>query len=292
MMLRRLIPLATIVVAACTDSTPAAPAPTLPPLPSAVWNVHTSDGQPVPALLGHRTLPGNVLEQDFLDSAKVEIDADGTWEHRGWYQRFRTSEHYAWGSTLDWGTWTATTTGYEFRRHTGQLLYTITGRVGEELRLNLLYPGQDGVAVSVLRQTPPPPTIVGRWVANALRDEPLPATYFLEPEFDTGNGIVSSHIVIDSAVVILYANERYLQRVFFSQWFGPANGPRQWKQISLMETDFGTWTKTGTLMHLASGWLQNKVITGEAAANLIGPLRLDHGITHGDEPAPFRYVRQ
>lgn len=279
-------------VVACDDASPVAPIQNLPPLQTAIWHVHVSDGQAMPALLGQRTIAGNVLEQDFLDSSRVEIDRDGSWEHKAWYQQFRGGEHYAWVSTLDWGTWTATPTGYEFRRNTGESLYTLTGSVGDSMRLNLVYPNQDGAAVSLLRRTLPPATIHGQWRATALGGQPLPAAYWVEPEFETDGGIVSRHVVIDSASVFLYANDRYLHRIFYSEWEGPANGERQTKLQSFMATDFGSWTKSGLTMTLSSAWLQNHVMTGEAAANIVGPLRLNHGISHGDEPAAFRYVRQ
>jgi hypothetical protein len=41
----------------------------------------------LPALLGHR-LNGQILEQDFLDSARVVVNGEGGWELAGWYQRF------------------------------------------------------------------------------------------------------------------------------------------------------------------------------------------------------------
>lgn len=281
-----------VLLAACSEDAPVAPTPGLPPLQTAVWHVHSSDGQAMPALLGHRILPEGILEQDFLDSARVEINADGTWEHKGWYQRFRSDMHESWHASFDYGTWRVTATGYELRRSTGDVLGTITGTVDAALSLNLRYANNAGVAVSVLKKERPAATIHGRWRATALRDQPLPAAYIVEPEFESENGIVSRHVVIDSAVVFLYANNRYLQRIFYTQWEGPANGPRQTPMADFQESDFGTWTLNGVSMSLLSGWLQNKTILGEAAADRVGPLRLNHGITHGDEPAPFRYTRQ
>lgn len=289
--LTRLAPLAALVLAACESATqPAAPEP-LPALQDQVWHVHVSDGQPVPALLGHRLLPDNNLEQDFLDSARFEISADGSWQHLGWYQRFRSSSYYSSVATLDWGTWVATPTGYEFRRNTGELLYTVAGAIGLELQLNLRYPGQEGVAVSTLRRSPPPLTVAGRWRASDLRDLPLPATLEVDPEFDLGDRIVSKHIVIDSATVVLYANGSYRQRIYHTQWEGPANGAMETKDGSWEYTDYGSWTREGIALRLESGLLQNHFILGEASAEPVGPLRLEHGIGHGDTPAPFRYQR-
>ena len=101
---RRLFPLVfAAIVAACADATaPIEPQP-LPALEDQVWHVNVPDGQPMPALLGHRLVSDGILEQDFLDSARIEIAADGSWAQKGWYQRYRSGQHYAWTSTLDWG---------------------------------------------------------------------------------------------------------------------------------------------------------------------------------------------
>lgn len=275
----------------CQDAdSPAAPAP-LPPLEDQVWYVHVSDGQAVPALLGHRLVNGSVLEQDFLDSSRLDISADGSWEHAGWYQRFHDGEWTQSVATLDWGTWSATTAGYEFRRNTGELLYTVDGPLGSDLALNLRYPGQEGVAVSTLRRSPAPPTVVGRWRATTLNGDALPSTYTVDPNVDFGSGPVSRHVIIDSAFVWLYANGRYLQRVYHTEWEGPANGDPTHPIYDATETDFGSWGLDGTAIVLLSGWLENKVITGDVSGLLAGGVRLDHGITHGDPPAPFQYSR-
>jgi len=283
--------IAALIVAGCTETTAPIATPTpLPALQDQVWHVHVSDGQSLPALLGHRTVAGGILEQDFLDSARVEIAANGTWEHKGWYQRYRSGQHYAWASTLDWGTWTATPTVYEFRRNTGELLYSVAGPIGTELQMNLRYSGQAGVAVSQLRRTRPALDIHGRWRANALRDQPLPSAYIVE-NGDFGDGPVSRHIVIDSAIVWLHPTGQYLQRIFYSEWEGAVDGPAERKLRELVEADYGAWNRNGVQLSLWSNWLQNKTMLGETSATAGGPLRLQHGITHGDEPAAFRYVR-
>lgn len=278
-------------LSACAENAPSAPVQ-LPLLPSAVWHVNTSDAQAMPALLGHRLLAGNVLEQDFLDSAQFEIFVDGSWEHRGWYERFRASEPYQKATTLDWGTWTATTEAYEFRRNTGELLYTVPGPSGDLWHLNLRYPGQDGVAVSQLRPTRPPVGVVGRYEATAMQDQPLPRTYIVEPEFHNGTTLVSHHVIIDSAFVSIYPTGRYRHRIHFSHWEGPVGGAPEVRLIELTNNDFGTWVIAGDQVTLQSGWVQNHVILGERLTSETGPLRLHHGITHGDEPVPLRYVRQ
>jgi hypothetical protein len=292
---RSMLPLAAAVaVMACaedaTDIVGPGPGP-LPPLASATWYVHTSDGQPLPALLGHRMLPGNVLEQDFLDSTKFEVNADGTWQKSAWYHRFRNGTLHSWRTAQDFGSWAVAGDQYEFRRHTGELLYAVPGPVGTELTLNLRYAEQAGVAVSVLRTTPPALTVVGRWRATALRGLPLPATLTVDPEIDAGNGIVSRHIVVDSARVLLYANNSYRHRIYYTEWEGPANGEKQTVVDDYSTDDVGSWSRDGVTMVLQSSWLQNHIIVGEVSAATIAPMVLNHGLSHGDPPAAFRYVR-
>ncbi len=295
MLFRRLLSLAAATaLAACAESSSvtAPPVTILPPLATATWYVHTSDGQPLPALLGHRTLPGNVLEQDFLDSTKFEVNANGTWVKNAWYQRFQAGMPHSWRTAQDFGTWAIAGGAYEFRRHNGELLYTVNGPIGEQLNLNLRYTEQAGVAVSVLRSTPPALTVVGRWQANALRGMPLPATLTSDAEIDRGDGtIVSLHIVVDSARVLLYANNSYRHRIYYSQWEGPPHGERQTKMDSYATDDYGTWSRDGVVMTLHSAWLQNHLIFGEVSAATIAPMVLNHGLSHGDPPAAFRYVR-
>jgi hypothetical protein len=234
---------------------------------------------------------GSILEQDFLDSAQFVVSADGSWEHRGWYQRFRNGHLHEQTSTLDWGTWDATPTAYEFRRNTGELVYTVPPISGASWRLDLRYPGQAGAAVSDLRTSRPALGVAGRWRAVLMNDQALPATYTSDPEIDAGAGIVSRHVIIDSAFVVLFANASYRQLVFYSEWEGEANGPPKVPVYHDVATDFGSWSRSGTALTLQSAWLQNKIIEGDAALDAALPLRLHHGITHGDPPVPLRYAR-
>lgn len=291
-MLRPLLLLSLLVLTtACRDSdSPSSPG-TFPPLDDAVWHVHTSDGQVPPALLGHRLVDQQVLEQDFLDSARVVVEDSGTWELAAWYQRFQDGRFLRSATLVDGGTWTATATGYDFRQSSGEVLYRVAGALPDEWRLDLRYPGQEGVAVSTLRRAPPPPSLSGRWRATTLNAQPLPAAYIVEPSVDLGAGPVSRHIVIDSAFVWLQANGSYRQQVFHTEWEGPAHGAPQFRVYSAVEADFGSWARGGSQVVLESGWLQNKVIRGDATGLSTGSVRLDHGISHGDTPAPFVYRR-
>jgi hypothetical protein len=276
---------------ACADDPTHTPLP-LPPLAAGVWHVHESDGQALPALVGHRLVEGNVLEQDFLDWTQLFVEADGRWELRAQYQRYHDGTLLHGGTILDWGTWTATPDAYQFRRNTGELLYVTSGPEDGEWGLNLRYPGEEGVAVSRLRATAPPASVVGTYRATAMHDQPLPRVYIMDPEFFNGVKLVSHHLFIDSARVWLRSNGSYQHRIWYSHWEGPVGGGPEMRLISLSHSDFGSWTAAGTQLTLESGYLQNHVIRGERAANNIGPLRLDHGISHGDEPVPLRYVRE
>ena len=283
--------LALATLAACADDATVAGPALLPPLATATWYVHTSDGQPVPALLGHRTLPGNVLEQDFLDSATFAVTADGHWEHRGYVTRYRNQVPEGPAHVQDFGTWTATPDGYEFRRWTGQLLYTLSGEVGAELQINLRYSGQAGVTVSVLRPVAPPPQATGRYRAVAMAEEPLPRVYTSDPEIDNGTTMVSQHVFIDSAVVELLSSRRYTQRIYYSVWEGPVHGAPQLKVGSFVHDDTGTWSQEQLSVAMISAQLQNHIILGERSAEPTGLLRLHHGISHGDPPVVLDYGR-
>jgi hypothetical protein len=276
---------------ACAED-PTNPPVLLPPLEAQVWHVHESEGQPLPALLGHRLVEGGVLQQDFLDMSNLFVESDGRWELRAFYQRYHDGALLHGGSILDWGTWVATPGAYHFKRHSGELVYTTTGPTAGGWDLALQYPGQEGRAVSRLKPTPAPLSVAGPYRATAMHDQPLPRVYIMDPAFDNGFEIVSHHLFIDSARVSLFTNGTYRHRIHYSHWEGPAHGGPEVRLISLVHDDHGSWTTTGTQVTLESGWLQNHVIHGERAADNIGPLRLNHGISHGDEPVPLRYVRQ
>lgn len=279
-------------LAGCAED-PVGPPILLPPLEAQVWHVHESDGQPVPALLGHRLVNGNVLEQDFLDWTQLFVEADGRWELRAQYQRYHDGTLRNGGTILDWGTWTATRDAYLFHQNTTNiLLYVTTGPKDGVWNLDLRYPGQEGVAVSRLQAVAPPPSVAATYKATAMNEQPLPRVYIMDPEFFNGVKFVSHHLFIDSARVWLRSNGSYQHRIWYSHWEGPARGGPVVRLVGLVHNDFGTWTEAGVQLTLASGWLQNHVMLGERAANNVGPLRLNHGISHGDAPVPLRYVRE
>jgi hypothetical protein len=284
--------IAAAALSSCGEATAPSEAQPLPPLSDQVWHVHASDGQPLPALLGHRQVNG-LLEQDFLDSSRLELYADGRWEQRAWYQRFRGGTFTEVRTAIDAGRWVATSTSYELRTADGTLRYSLGATLGAELTLNLQYAQQAGAAVSTLRRTPAPLTVAGRWRAATMNGRSLPAVYTADSSIDVGAGLVSRHILIDSAMVTLQANNRYTQEVFYSEWEGSVNGAPRVRVYADIAVDFGSWNRTaldGVL--LESGWLQNKRITGESREQDALPLRLFHGITHGDPPVEFGYRRR
>jgi hypothetical protein len=97
--------------------------------------------------------------------------------------------------------------------------------------------------------------------------------------------------MIDSVRLWIRSDGGYQHRLWYSHWEGPVGGGPEVRLIGLTHNDFGSWSLAGTQLTLESGWLQNHVIRGERSANDAGPLRLHHGITHGDEPVPLRYIR-
>ncbi len=110
----RILPaLAALLLAACTTDSPVAPVRNLPPLEARLWYVQSADGQQLPALIAHRLVEGS-LEQTFLDSATVQITADGRWVRRFWMQRLRAGQRVASEASQRVGTWSATPESYLF----------------------------------------------------------------------------------------------------------------------------------------------------------------------------------
>jgi hypothetical protein len=158
----------------------------------------------------------------------------------------------------------------------------------DSLTLTWRIEGSAGTVDAVLRQEPPPPTPVGNWTANALANERLPARMFLWDPFVEDGREISVHLVVDSARLALQANGRYTHRIWTSEWEGEVGGPPLRLRVRGTLTDLGGWVRTGVHLRLDSWWLQNHSLTGEFGADV---LHMQHGLTHGEPPFPFRYVR-
>jgi hypothetical protein len=138
---------------------------------------------------------------------------------------------------------------------------------------------------------PAPGVAVGEWRAAAVRDAPLPGTiYAFDDDDDEGQRVVTLFIV-DSATFTAQSDGRYMHRIEYSVWEGDADGRPHRLLTRYQYNDFGQWTRSGTVVSTVSGWVQNHIMTGDLGADS-GALRMQHGLTPGDPPASFRYVRQ
>ncbi|MFN0100061.1 MAG: hypothetical protein ACKVS7_15425 [Gemmatimonadaceae bacterium] len=274
---------------ACAPERSAAPEPVvLPPLATATWHVHRADGQPLPALVAHRLEKG-VLVQTFLDSAHVVVDRAGRWEQRVWLQRYRDGVFYDRLAEMDAGTWSIDGAEYRF---TSDLLgprFALGALTTDSLRLWLRSPEVDGSMDATLRQSAAPVAPVGTWRADAVADRPVPSAVYVFDPAEVDGDTVSIHLIVDSAWITLHPTGRYEHAIRYSEWIGPRSGAPTHRRFRWQWNDFGTWTRTGTQVALESGFFQNHRVAGDFVGG--GPLRLRHGLTHGDPPVGLRYVR-
>ena len=275
---------------ACAPERTAAPEPvTLPPLTTATWRVHRADGQTLPALVGHEVTKG-VLVQTFLDSAQVSIDSTGRWEQRVWLQRYRDGAFDARFAEQDAGTWTIDGAEYRFTSDVNGVRFSFGALSTDSLRLSLRSSAVNGVMLATLRQSAAPAAPVGTWRADAVADAPMPSAIYVFDPFVLEGDTVSVHFIVDSAWVTLHPTGRYVHAIRYSEWRGPKGGAPTHLRFRWQWNDFGTWTRNGTQVAFESGYFQNHRMAGEFDGS--GPLRVRHGLSHGDPPVGLRYVRE
>lgn len=275
---------------ACSPDRTAAPEPvTLPPLASATWRVHRADGQALPALVSHELIKG-VLVQTFLDSAHVVVDSSGRWVQRVWLQRYRDGEFDARLAEQDVGAWAIDGTEYRFTSDVNGARFSFGALDTDSLRISLRASAVNGVMLATLRQSAAPVAPVGSWRADAVADAPMPAAiYVFDPVVLEGD-TVSVHFIVDTAHITLHPTGRYVHAIRYSEWIGPKSGGPTHRRYRWQWNDHGTWTRNGTEVAFESGYFQNHRMAGDFAGT--GPLRIRHGLSHGDPPVGLRYVRQ
>lgn len=273
------------VLACDGDRGPAGPG-NRPPLAVATWHVHAADGQPLPALVGHALVDGR-LQQTFLDSARLTVGADGRWEEAVHLVTWQDGELVGSWARQDVGAWTPSDSGYVFTSDVRGRRHLLPGGTPDSLRLILKIEGLPGVSLATARATPPAPAITGARRATHVGGQPLPARLYLI-DLDTLYGQpVSVHMIVDSAFLAVHANGRYVHRVWVSEWIGQPGGPPTQLNARLSHNDHGEWLRGLAAVQFESAWLQNHRMTGTIGAD--GVLRMQHGFTHGDPPAEFRY---
>lgn len=96
-----------LAVAACGGDAPVAPTPSPPSLQAGTYVLVRADGQPLPAMVAHETLPDGSLLQTFADSAQLVVSADAAWEQRLWLRVVRYGDGALLGrpNVVDRGRW-------------------------------------------------------------------------------------------------------------------------------------------------------------------------------------------
>lgn len=280
-----LLPLA----AACDASGGALGPVLLPPLEATTWHVHAANGIALPALTAHGLVEGR-LQQDFLDSARVEVTADGQWTLGAWFERFvdqRPEDRFV---RQDVGTWVPTDTGYLFTSASGQTRFVVRDPRLAAQTLRLSVEGIPGALLAEVRREAPPRALPGEWRAVALRGTPLANTPFevIDP-VELDGRMVSIHLFADSSRLVLRTNGTYEHRVWISEHEGDAGGPAHTKRGQFTLGDHGVWQRTGDELLLTSNWVEDHRMLGTLLPD--GGLQLQHGIDFGGPFAPFRYAR-
>src|SRR5687768_4968420 len=278
-----------IAISACGDgSTDPRPIP-LPPLAAASWHLHAADGDPLPALVVDKIVAGAV-EQTWIDSARLVVVAQGRWERRAYLQRFRNGDFLSWVLSVDAGSWAVTDTGYLFSSDGGDSEFVLREVPHETITLSLEVDVLPDPITTTLRLTPPPPTPTGFWKAEAVHGLALPAAIYVFDPYEENGREMSIHLVVDSVSLALHPTGRYRHRIWYTEWEGNTGGTWHTVRSRWTLADFGAWTRNGEALQLDSEWLQNHRMTGTFSP-VDRSLAMQHGLTHGDPPATFRYRR-
>lgn len=272
-------------LSACGEATSPAVIEPLPGLSDQRWDVHTVNDVPLPAPLNALPTP------QYLDSMRIDISASGQWTQTAWVQQFAGETFTGTQVTRERGRWRAFVNGYEFLDSTNTTRFVMPAPLTSEWPLSLRLGTPRGDTRVVLRRTPAPRTVTGRWRASTLNGVALPAVYRTGALSGANTESVVREIVVDSSFVVLHPNARYTQEVYYSEWEVPANGGARRALYQELAVDFGQWSGAGPEgLQLQSRWVPIRRITG-VGANDGAALRLLHGIYGGDEPAAFEYRR-
>lgn len=136
-------------------------------------------------------------------------------------------------------------------------------------------------------EQPPPEGVAAKWEATHVRGAALPdVLYRFDPDVVDGE-IVSVHIILDSARLVIHDDGRYEHRIWASHWVGEPGGPPQERTLRFHHGDHGFWSDEDGALRFESNYLQNHRMTGALGAS--GALEMQHGFTHGDPPVSIRY---
>ncbi len=280
---------AIVTLGACgTDSVPLEPQPPAPPA-AGTWHLTRSDGQSLPALVGHRLVMGD-LEQVFADSAQLEIASDGAWVIRSWLQVYRNGFPYQHAKNLERGAWQWQDTAYVFTSEQGRSRGWMREPAAAEQTFWMRYEGVDGISVSSFRRERPSLSVHGAWHGTWVDGAHMPHVIATFDPFEEDGVLKSIHVIIDSASLVLHPTRHYTHRVWFSEWEGAVAGVPAAKRFDWHHGDRGSFAKTGTTLTTESTWLQGHRMTGTVP--LSGDtLEMTHPFSHGETMSAFTYAR-
>jgi hypothetical protein len=104
---RMILLMCSLALAGCDDDATAPPPQPSFPLLAGLWRLDRANGVEIPGAEIARRLIGVLDEQTVLDSAWIEVEADGTWEQRYFLQVFHNAVFDRSEVVVDRGTWTA-----------------------------------------------------------------------------------------------------------------------------------------------------------------------------------------
>jgi len=263
-------------LAACNSDSTTAPVDQVPPPPPppalqvGSWELEYAEGQPLPAYIAHRVVDG-VLEQVFVDSARLVVQPEGRFEQRIWMRTLRGGAHSHRDTWVDAGSWRREGDGYAFASVGGGRTLSVrpSGSPQTVLRVTERMVGWPGAGLVVgtyalrpPRPGEPSPITVTRFRATDVGGRPLSAVVVALPN-DPHQG-AETFTQLDSAWVELRSDGTYVRQAHYSTWMSPN------VELSLGYTrvgvhrdyDMGRWTRVGGGLSLASSYFQNRAARG------------------------------
>ncbi len=283
--------LALFALVACSD-TPIAPTPEpqLPPLATGSWYLNIADGQSLPALVAHRLVNGKV-EQTFVDSAVLTVNANGTWQQSTHLNRALIGLPATDAPMIDAGTWAPTDSGYLFRSSIANRDFVIRAPGAESLRVTQRlaeYP-EAGLVVGEFRRARPAGSLVATWQALSAKGSALPVLIESIPFDSAGGRQYSWHTVLDSVHLELTSQRTYVHRVYVTGWEGEPFGPPLRRMGTLRRSDYGRWTSSPGQLRLESTLYESHTILGAIAPD--GTIAVEHGLGPGEDRFALRLTR-
>jgi hypothetical protein len=284
--------LALFALVACSD-TPIAPTPEpqLPPLATGSWYLNIADGQSLPAFVAHRLVDGKV-EQTFVDSSVLAINANGTWQQTTHLNRALIGLPATEAPIIDVGTWAPTDSGYLFRAAIANRDFVIRSPGADSLRVTqrLAEFAAAGLVVAEFRRVRPPRPLTATWHAISAKGTALPALVESFTVREPGEEPYSWHSIVDSIQLQLTSQRTYAHHVYYSSWVGAPDGPPLARVGSTKRSDTGAWTSSQGQMRLESRYYHQHVLTGAIQSD--GTVIMEQGLGPLEDRFTVRFTRE